>query len=476
MKKFFALLLLIISFSFIDVFALEGTDSVLNVYVPNEDLMYNFNQFYFSNRGDITGNNDTLDTTFSSLGISYTTMNYDGTVYTTDNDSFALNNNTYDSYNFYLSDYSKPQAFINAFTTNFKNYDLQYFSSLTASESYQFTLLVHKNSNLSYFNVENNQFSNLGASFSFFDSTGAQYTLNDMENVSFSSYVLNNSDGSAYSDYFLLTCNFTLPDDIGYVDENTIAFVYPNIFQFNTSSYFLENGDSLDNTSSFLTSNTFGEQQDFRIERIYFLENGYVEAERPNSPHSRHPDLDLISEEDTLILNSIESEFQCSSSNDFICWLERTFEILKKGFIRIGNAFQLIFDSIAQFFDDLFSVNDFTDVLDSINSSDSSPVSSIVILPLNLLNRFYIGFNSQCSAYSFGSLLGTTLALPCINLESRLGSSLWFTIDSLFCVFMIYEILMLIFHLFKNLTSLNDITDEFYKPKNSESHSENSDN
>lgn len=462
MKKLFPLLLLIISFSFIDVFALEGTDSVLNVYVPNESLMYNFNQYYFSNRGDITGNNDTLDTTFSSLGISYTTMNYDGTVYTTDNDSFALNNNTYDSYNFYLSDYSKPQAFINAFTTNFKNYDLQYFSSLTASESYQFTLLVHKNSNLSYFNVENNQFSNLGASFSFFDSTGAQYTLNDMENVSFSSYVLNNSDGSAYSDYFLLACNFTLPDDIGYVDENTIAFVYPNIFQFNTSSYFLENGDSLDNSSSFLTSNTFGEQEDFRIERIYFLENGYVEAERPNSSINRHPGLDLISEEDTLILNAIESEFQCSSSNDFICWLERTFEILKKGFIRLGNAFQLIFDSIAQFFDDFFDVNDYSDVLATIQDDQHSAITTIVTLPINLLSHFQNGLNSSCTAFSIGSLLGTPLVFPCLNIESRIGYSLYHTIDSLFCLFMIYNILLLIFRLFEKLTSLTDLTDFFY--------------
>lgn len=95
----------------------------------------------------------------------------------------------------------------------------------------------------------------------------------------------------------------------------------------------------------------------------------------------------------------------------------------------------------------------------------STPVSDLLLMPITLLNAYYNGFNSSCSPYSFGSLYGTELKFPCINLESYLGSTLFNIIDSL-CVFgIIYAIGMLCVWFWDSLTSLRDTFDSLYVPQ-----------
>lgn len=123
-----------------------------------------------------------------------------------------------------------------------------------------------------------------------------------------------------------------------------------------------------------------------------------------------------------------------------------------------------------------------TNINDSINDSsiDSSSASSsstewnnknatngtitqLLTLPITLLQAIVNGISTSCSSFSLGSLFGTNITLPCINLSNLIGSGLFTTIDILFSGFMILAIgkkLIKIFNDFTNLKS-NQI-DELY--------------
>lgn len=113
-------------------------------------------------------------------------------------------------------------------------------------------------------------------------------------------------------------------------------------------------------------------------------------------------------------------------------------------------------DNVKNFIDDL--------QLDESNS----PVSDLAIMPLTLLNAYVSGFNSSCSPFSLGSLYGSELSLPCINLQSYLGSDLFSIIDGLFCIFMIYNIAMLCISIFESITSFDDSLNALYTPQHAD--------
>ena len=124
------------------------------------------------------------------------------------------------------------------------------------------------------------------------------------------------------------------------------------------------------------------------------------------------------------------------------------------------------------------SINDVNDTLkdDNIDSSKTtiedksadatkSPISSLLTLPLKLLNNIHTGLSGTCSALNLGSLLGTDLVLPCINLEQRLGSYLWGLIDYAFCIFLIYNVGMLAVKIWTDVIMMRDFFSELYKPQ-----------
>ena len=94
-----------------------------------------------------------------------------------------------------------------------------------------------------------------------------------------------------------------------------------------------------------------------------------------------------------------------------------------------------------------------------------TPISDLITLPLTLINAYYNGINSSCSPFNLGSLLGTNLTIPCINIENHIGSSLWNTIDILCCIFLCYEIGMLFVSSFDGITSLRDDFEGLYQPR-----------
>lgn len=102
--------------------------------------------------------------------------------------------------------------------------------------------------------------------------------------------------------------------------------------------------------------------------------------------------------------------------------------------------------------------------------ASDTPITNLLTLPLTLISAYNTGISASCSPYSFGSLLGTNITFPCINLQQRLGTTLWYTIDSLCCIFLIYSIAMLFVHAFDSLTSLKDDFDDMYVPKHAGKH------
>ena len=105
--------------------------------------------------------------------------------------------------------------------------------------------------------------------------------------------------------------------------------------------------------------------------------------------------------------------------------------------------------------------------MDNMVASDT-PISDLITMPLTLVNAYINGINSSCSSVNLGNLYGTDLILPCINLEQRLGSNLWHTIDSFFSIFMCYNIGMLFITAFDGITSLRDDFEGLYQPRHAD--------
>lgn len=111
-----------------------------------------------------------------------------------------------------------------------------------------------------------------------------------------------------------------------------------------------------------------------------------------------------------------------------------------------------------------YDTPDFSD----LEMADDTPISDLVLMPINYMNKMINAFSNQCMTYDidFG-ILGTDYVLhfPCIRVEDWVGSSAWHIIDMLVCFFMIYEIGMLAVKIFNDFTSLRDTYDSLYTPR-----------
>lgn len=139
----------------------------------------------------------------------------------------------------------------------------------------------------------------------------------------------------------------------------------------------------------------------------------------------------------------------------------------------IDNSTQAIEDTkeeIESVHDDIMddsevSNSDINDLFGDFTESSTTPVSDLITLPITLMNAYLTGFNTTCSAYNLGTLYGHTITLPCIDIESKLGSGLWGLIDMLFSIFMIYNIAMLFVSIYESITSLDDGFQLLYTPQ-----------
>ena len=118
------------------------------------------------------------------------------------------------------------------------------------------------------------------------------------------------------------------------------------------------------------------------------------------------------------------------------------------------------------------SINDSS--IDNNNTSSSTTswgnknatngtITSLLTLPISLLQAIVNGIQSSCSSFSLGSLFNTNITLPCINIGNLIGSGLWSTIDILFSGFMILAIGKKLVKIFNDFTNLKtNQVDELY--------------
>lgn len=97
----------------------------------------------------------------------------------------------------------------------------------------------------------------------------------------------------------------------------------------------------------------------------------------------------------------------------------------------------------------------------------NSPVSDLMIMPLTLLNSYTNGFSGTCQAYNLGNLYGHDLVLPCVSIEKYVGSNLWSLIDTIFTLYMVYNIGMLCISIYESITELDDGMQLLYTPQHS---------
>ena len=139
------------------------------------------------------------------------------------------------------------------------------------------------------------------------------------------------------------------------------------------------------------------------------------------------------------------------------------------------NNFTLSSDSCIYVDKNISTDNAINDVNDTLNNDDvdsskttstledlsedlptNSVISDLLLLPVRLFQNVVNSINGSCSSFNLGSLYGSNLTLPCINIESLIGSTLWSVIDILFCGAFILVIRKKFVDIFHNLTDLRN--------------------
>lgn len=86
----------------------------------------------------------------------------------------------------------------------------------------------------------------------------------------------------------------------------------------------------------------------------------------------------------------------------------------------------------------------------------NSVISDLLLLPVRFLQNFVNALGSSCSSFSLGSLYGTELFMPCINIENYLGSGIWTAIDLIISGMFIYSLRKKFIEIYENLTNLTN--------------------
>lgn len=96
--------------------------------------------------------------------------------------------------------------------------------------------------------------------------------------------------------------------------------------------------------------------------------------------------------------------------------------------------------------------------ISSMNSklASNNSITQLLTLPIQMYQNILNSVNGSCSSFSLGSLYGHNLTLPCINLQSLLGSTLYGIIDILISGLFILSFRKKMVDIFNNMTSLKD--------------------
>lgn len=108
--------------------------------------------------------------------------------------------------------------------------------------------------------------------------------------------------------------------------------------------------------------------------------------------------------------------------------------------------------------DDSIDDNNISSTLEDLSEDlpTNSVISDLLLLPVRLFQSILNSINGSCSSFDLGSLYGSNLTLPCINIEALVGSDLWSVIDILFCGAFVLIIRKKFVDIFENLTELRN--------------------
>lgn len=87
---------------------------------------------------------------------------------------------------------------------------------------------------------------------------------------------------------------------------------------------------------------------------------------------------------------------------------------------------------------------------------ENATISSLLTLPVTLFTAILNGMQNSCSPFNLGSLYGEDLILPCIDISSYLGGTLWTMIDIIISGFAIYFISQKFIKVFNSFSSMKE--------------------
>lgn len=141
-----------------------------------------------------------------------------------------------------------------------------------------------------------------------------------------------------------------------------------------------------------------------------------------------------------LMKSPLPSEFISPQQNYCVSKIDET-----------TNAINNTNDYLQDDTDPSISDNDFMTMFNSIAIND--PLSYLLTLPVQLINKI-VSLSDTCTAINLGTLYGTMLTLPCINIENIVGSTVWNIIDVIFSVSLLVVILKNLYDTFSNLLTM----------------------
>lgn len=110
---------------------------------------------------------------------------------------------------------------------------------------------------------------------------------------------------------------------------------------------------------------------------------------------------------------------------------------------------------------DTISSSDVDDPSSSINSfndklAQNGVITQLIGLPVTLFSKVLNSVNGTCTSYNLGSLFGTDIIFPCINISNYLGATLWSVIDVLISGLFVYSISKKFIKVFEHMSSMNE--------------------
>ena len=90
------------------------------------------------------------------------------------------------------------------------------------------------------------------------------------------------------------------------------------------------------------------------------------------------------------------------------------------------------------------------------NMASNGTISSLLLMPITLLQKILNAMSGTCSAINTGQLLGEDFILPCISIPDLIGSGLWSVIDVIGSGALAYAIGKKFIKIFNQFTNLKE--------------------